>query len=56
MTGLQKHTYRLWIAMSLMFGLTVLPGLVEPLIGPDLASQISGVDVVLAGEPQGGGG
>ncbi len=43
-------------ALALAFGLTVLPGLMAPLLGDELASWLPGTDVVLANEPSGGGG
>jgi hypothetical protein len=56
MAGLLKHTRLAGIALVLTLGLTVLPGLVTPLLGDELASWLPGTDVVLADGSQGSGG
>jgi hypothetical protein len=56
MAGLLKRTRLAGIALVLTLGLTVLPGLVTPLLGDELASWLPGTDVVLADGSQGSGG
>ncbi len=56
MTGLQSRLHRLWIALCLVLGLTVLPAITASLLGEDLASWFPGTDVVLADESANGSG
>ena len=56
MTSLQKRTRLAGFALALAFALTVLPGLLTPLLSNELAGWIPGTDVVFADEAAGGGG
>ena len=56
MASLQKRSRRLWMALCLVVGLTVLPAITTPLVGDELTNRIPGVDVVLAEDSAGGGG
>ena len=56
MTSLQKRTRLAGFALALAFALTVLPGLVAPLVGDELASWLPVPAEVSADEAQGGGG
>lgn len=52
MTSLLQRTRRTGIALVLAFGLAVLPGIIGPLVGSELAN----VSTVLASEVSDGGG
>ena len=56
MASLQKRSRLAGFALALAFALTVLPGLVTPLLSNELAGWIPGTDVVFADETAGGGG
>ena len=56
MTGLLRRTRLTGLALALALGLTVLPGLVAPLLGAELANVLPGVNVALADNDQGSGG
>jgi hypothetical protein len=56
MASLQKRSRRLWMALCMVIGLTVLPTITAPLVGDELASWIPGSTAVYAEESAGGGG
>ena len=56
MAGLLKRSRLAGFVLVLALGLTILPGLVAPLLGDELASWLPGTDVVLADNDQGSGG
>lgn len=56
MASLLRRTRLTGFTLLLALGLTVLPGLVTPLLGDELASWLPGTDVVLADGSQGSGG
>ena len=56
MTSLQKRTRLTGFALALAFALTVLPGLVAPFVGDELASWLPVPTEAFADEAEGGGG
>jgi hypothetical protein len=56
MASLLRRTRLAGFALALAFALTVLPGLVAPLLSNELAGWIPGTDVVFAEESHNGGG
>ncbi len=56
MASLQKRSHRLWMALCLVVGLTILPAITTPLVGDELSNWIPGVNIVLADESEGGSG
>lgn len=56
MASLQQRARHMGLALALALGLTILSGVVTPMLSDELASVLPGVDVVLADEPAGGGG
>ena len=54
--SLLRFTLLAGFALALAFALTVLPGLLTPLLSNELAGWIPGTDVVFADEAAGGGG
>ena len=56
MATLFKRSRMAALALALALGLTVLPSLVAPMLGNELASILPGTDVVLADSNQGSGG
>lgn len=56
MTGLQKTTRLAGFALLLAFALTVLPGLLVPFVGDELASRLPIPTEAFADEAEGGGG
>ncbi len=56
MASLLQRARLTGFALALDLGLTVLPGLVSPLLSDELANALPGVDVVLADNSQTSGG
>ena len=56
MTSLWHNSRRTWLALMLALSLTVLPGLVAPLLGDEVARVLPGPNVALADNDQGSGG
>lgn len=56
MTSLWHNSRRTGLALMLALSLTVLSGLVAPLLGDKVARVLPGPDIVLADNDQGSGG
>jgi len=56
MASLVRRPRLAGLALVLALALTVLPGLIAPLVSNELASWLPGTDVVFADEPQDGSG
>jgi hypothetical protein len=56
MASLLQRIRLVGFALTLAFALTVLPGLVAPLLSNELAGWIPGTDVVFAEDAHDGGG
>ncbi len=56
MTSLLTHSRLTGLALALALGLTMVPGLIAPLLTDEFADWLPGVDIALADHSQGSGG